>query len=448
VPIAVFAAVMIGGVAVAATGSGGIQFKVAAPVTVQALGVDIANPAVGQTVTAGAKIVAERETVLESAVIAVRDPDGKIVDFPNVFNYSLGTTQQVFVKSKAFDKAGVYTYFFAYKFNGRWTGLAPRQTFTVGSGGPAPTPTATTGPTAAPTGEPSPSGSAPSTGTPGGGGTTPPSGPVLGCMPTPSRCGWPDTTNTGVKPGTALTVRTGNLTATNGATYTNLDIRGCVTIPDGVNNVTIRNTRITCGASVAVDAEDHPHTGLLFENVEVDMAGQFFGRGIAGSGFTARRVWWHNGSDCSHYNSNVIIEDSFCDLALYTGPGDPHLDGFQSGGGDNVILRHNTIRNPNGQTSAIINGPNLDVLSPQTNVRILDNLMTGGGFTVYCNAHSEQHPAQVPTVEFRGNRIARTYYRLYSTPRSGYWGPMTDCANVPGANTTVWDEDNTPVPLG
>ena len=322
---------------------------------------------------------------------------------------------------------------------------------------PTPSPSATLSPSPSPSPTVQPSPSVTPTAT-----TAPPSptptvtvtpsptvtGPVLGCMPAPSRCGWPDATNTGVPAGTVLTVRQGDLTAVNGGVYDRLDIRGCVSIPNGVNNVVIRNSRITCGGPLPVDAEDYPHSGILIEDVEVDMAGNFFGRGIAGGGFTARRVWWHNGSDCSHYNSDVVIEDSFCDLARYTGSGDPHLDGFQSGGGDGVLLRHNTIRNPNGQTSAIINGPDLNVLSAQTNVRIVDNLMAGGGFTVYCNAHSEQHPAQVPTTEFRGNRIARAYYQLYSTPRGGYWGPMTDCGGVPGVETTVWDEDLTPVPIG
>ena len=50
---------LVGGVALAATGGAGIRFNVASPVTVQALGVDLSNAAVGQPVTAGAKIVAE-----------------------------------------------------------------------------------------------------------------------------------------------------------------------------------------------------------------------------------------------------------------------------------------------------------------------------------------------------------------------------------------------------
>ena len=47
------------------------------------------------------------------------------------------------------------------------------------------------------------------------------------------------------------------------------------------------------------------------------------------------------------------------------------------------------------------------------------------------------------SVEFSGNRIAKTYW-----PKGGYWGPMTDCAGVPGVSTTLWDETGSAVPLG
>jgi hypothetical protein len=168
-------------------------------------------------------------------------------------------------------------------------------------------------------------------------------------------------------------------------------------------------------------------------------------RALTGSGFTARRVFWHGGADCVHFGSNVVIEDSFCELLRLPlhYPGDPHLDGFQSAGGSDVVIRHNTIINPNDSTSAIINGTRSGP-APQLNVRIINNLMAGGGWTVYCNAREQTPPS---TIEFRDNRIARTHFRFSSRSRGGgYWGPMTDCKGVPGAETTVWDEDNTPIP--
>ena len=326
------------------------------------------------------------------------------------------------------------------KANGGFTldcdpAVAPSPSPSTTSPSPSPTTApATTPPVTTPPVSPSPS---PTT-----------TGPTQSnnCMVNPHLCGFPDTTNTGVKPGSTLTTVAG-FTAKSNVTYQNLNINGCVSIPVGVNNVIIRNSRINCSGTLPIDAEDHPHTGLLFEDVEINMGGNFFGRGIAGGGFTARRVWWHNGSDCSHFNSSVVIEDSFCDVSLYTGSQDPHLDGFQSGGGSGVVLRHNTIRNPNFQTSAIINGPATPPLDPQFNVRIVNNLMTGGGYTVYCNAHQA---ATVPTIEFSGNRIAMNYYKggdFHGV--SGQYGPTTDCTDVPASMRTgnVIDETGAPLPI-
>jgi hypothetical protein len=228
-------------------------------------------------------------------------------------------------------------------------------------------------------------------------------------------------------------------------------------------NVIIRNVRIISTCSYAAIDLEFSNVSALIENVEIDMSqlanttaftGRLNQRSITGDNFTARRVWWHGGSDCVHFGSNVLIEDSFCEVASGAGyPGDPHLDGFQSAGGSNVTIRHNTIRNPNDQTSAIINGTTPGVSPPQFNVRIVGNLMAGGGYTVYCNAHDAATPA---TIEFRDNRISLRYYtwpiiqtgpRTHRLDRGGFWGPTTGCLGIPGYSTNVWDEDNRRLPL-
>jgi len=63
------------------------------------------------------------------------------------------------------------------------------------------------------------------------------------CLPQPSACGYPDATNTGVPPGTALTPSGSQTVTTNGAVLNGLDITGTVTV--AADNVTIENSRIT-----------------------------------------------------------------------------------------------------------------------------------------------------------------------------------------------------------
>lgn len=255
-------------------------------------------------------------------------------------------------------------------------------------------------------------------------------------MPVPSACGWPDATNTGTHG--PLTVVQGSVTlSTPGMVYADRDVRGCLRIT--AKNVTVRNVRVTCGAPYAIainsgtggDAWWDPDANLLIEDVEIDHAGQLEGKGIAFTGYTARRVWYHNGSDCAHFGVNVVIEDSFCDI-IAGGPNDgPHYDGFQSDGGRNIVLRHNTIRVPYSQTSAILMSTNTSAIR---DVAIVDNLVAGGGWTIYCST-TAGGPV-LGTFVFSGNRVAKTYF-----PRGGFWGPLTGCPS----SGAIWDDSGLPI---
>jgi hypothetical protein len=58
-----------------------------------------------------------------------------------------------------------------------------------------------------------------------------------------------------------------------------------------------------------------------------------------------------------------------------------HFNGFQTFGGSGHTFRHNTIRNPCDQTSAISVGTNTGGVSKVT---VENNLLAGGGWTLYC----------------------------------------------------------------
>jgi beta-glucanase (GH16 family) len=162
--------ILIGGAAVAAPLALS-RYEVAGPVTVQALDLDTATPAVGQPVKAAATVVAEQALTFDYVAVAVRDPAGRNVDFPGTPHWQLGTTPKAYTATRTFDRAGTYTYWFAYKMNGRWTDLSPRKTFTVGASSAPTTSGPTTPSTTAPpaTSAPAPSAtttSAPPTGSP------------------------------------------------------------------------------------------------------------------------------------------------------------------------------------------------------------------------------------------------------------------------------------------
>lgn len=277
-------------------------------------------------------------------------------------------------------------------------------------------------------------------------------------MTRPSVCGYPDSTNTGVPAGALLTTRNGDVHLNAPGVYTNLNITGCVLIE--ASNVTLRNSRITgdCWFSIRTTINPNGVTGLLIEDTEIVLSATKNGSyGICCSNFTMNRVWIHGspngnaGADCIYLNSNAFVRNSFCEVGILPGnpPGNPnatsaHADGMSSDGGNNVELDHNTIRNPNQQTSAILISTNSGSI---TNFRIRNSLMAGGGYTVYCGTDSGGVDAG--TV-FTNNRIARDWNG--SAPgyyvNGGFFGPTTHCRAAEGVTVSgnVWDESGLALP--
>ena len=104
------------------------------------------------------------------------------------------------------------------------------------------------------------------------------------------------------------------------------------------------------------------------------------------------------------------------------------------------MYRHNTIRNACSQTSAILISTNT---SPIRNVTITDNLMAGGGYTLYCDAGPDVQGTETVT----GNRIAKTFFGAgragasdSSSRGGGYWGPTTECDDADTYSGNVWDD--------
>jgi Bacterial TSP3 repeat len=263
--------------------------------------------------------------------------------------------------------------------------------------------------------------------------------PGVNCMPNPSACGFPDVENTGPRVAAGdLQLVNSNVTLDRpGQIYENKDVHGCITVTAA--NITVRNVRITgCGGVFGPPAGNA--MGLLLEDVEIDDDGDLFGTQCC-SNFTARRVFFHNGGDCVTAEANVTVEDSFCtmgpdhdddgwaDSTDFCNDPEAHFDGFQSDFTmSNVTFHHNTIRNPCNQTSAILIGH----VGPTSRDIVIDqNLMAGGGYTVYCEDLGRDVPRQILT----NNRFSRVFF-----PNAGSFGPTTSCATPDVlAAGNVWD---------
>jgi hypothetical protein len=276
-------------------------------------------------------------------------------------------------------------------------------------------------------------------------------GAGMTCMPAPSACGFPDVTNTGVTPGTPLTPVSGTVTlSTPGQVYENKVVTGAIVVT--APNVTIRNVRlIDTDPYYAVSVKngnswENTQANLTLDHVEINLNGHLDIKGIAFNGYTARNVLFHNGADCAHMGVNVTIQDSYCLLGpdansdgqpdsrdFCNGP--DHYDGFQSDGGDGITLRHNTIRNPCGQTSAILMSTNTE---PIRNVVIDANLASGGGYTIYCGTDSGGVAAN---TTYTNNVFSKEFYA-----KGGYYGASTSCEGVAKASNNGWDGNFVPPP--
>ena len=253
--------------------------------------------------------------------------------------------------------------------------------------GPRPTPPP------APTGGPStpPPVDDPSTPPPSGDPSTPPPGG------TPSS--YPDGTNTGAK-GT-LTPRSGDITVNvNGTILENIDLKGAIRVY--ADNVTIRNVKITTGGywPILFDGK-----GGVVEDATI--VGTVDSQAcIGGSNMTIRRLNCSGAGDGVKLGSNSTMTDSYIH-DLGTGP-DSHNDGCELGS-KNVTVRHNTILNAQGQTAAVFIGAS----APSTNILVEDNVLAGGGYTVYGPDPGSSN------VKVVNNKFSTRYFA-----KSGSYGPV------------------------
>lgn len=233
--------------------------------------------------------------------------------------------------------------------------------------------------------------------------------------------GWPDASSTGVPAGTSLTIVNSDVNITvAGTIYENRDVRGCITV--NAPNVIIRKSKVSCPGGAISSLS----TNLLVEDVTIECQSKVQTAAIGADNYTARRV---NVSKCENLlwaGDNVTIEDSYLhDPIPYDPETDPHVDGIQMYFGSNVTMRHNRIyagNKSNVANSAIIT-------QYASNVTIDNNLLAGGGYTVYCND--------------KGSGVLRVTNNHFSTiffPKVGLYGPWLNCKNQSQVTGNVYHE--------
>jgi hypothetical protein len=271
---------------------------------------------------------------------------------------------------------------------------------------PTPTPSAT--PSATPTPTPSP---------------TPTPTPTAS---TTAPAAFPNGSTTGVPAGATLTSYTGpTIITTAGTVIDSKTITSCLTIK--ADNVTIRNSLIRGNCFFNVLNEDSKN--LVLTDVEIDgLNANPAGAGVGVSNYSCTRCDIHGTGDGAKMSSSTTIRDSFIhDLAFGN---DSHNDGVQISDGSTIVLDHNSI-NPTATnaTSAILIKADFGAIA---NVKVTNNLLAGGAWTVYAGDGFSCCPDATGVV-ISGNKFSTVVW-----PKGGYYGPITNTGSGVTVSSNTW----------
>jgi hypothetical protein len=251
--------------------------------------------------------------------------------------------------------------------------------------------------------------------------------------------GWPGPANTGVVPGTALTVVTGDQTFSGtGETIVGKEFRGFVRVTG--KNITFRNCifrgRATSGNNALLDTEQGTNTVIEdSEFVPANPAATI--DNIAARNTSIYRANIHGGVDGVKANRNTLIQDSWIhDMTWFAsdpnqGGGATHNDGVQSFAGEfNVVLRHNRI------DMSTTKNANAAWQSSARDSRAENNLLDGGGCTLNF-AHGSA--GSIGGIAVVGNRFGRNSF--FDCPIL-----LSTQANLAQNSGNVWADTGTPIP--
>jgi hypothetical protein len=268
---------------------------------------------------------------------------------------------------------------------------------------------------------------------------------VARCTGQSSACGtYPDATNTGIPAGMKLLAVPGQVSKGPGWYYDprgwvevdgdgavleglsipyNVDVTGSdVTIKDDAIRVTGNSFGVSLRHTHNVTIEDsdifggNTGSGRLMVGIK-DIFGDCVGTQVLGNNI------WYTGTGIQIYGG--LIENNYIhDMGYISGD---HVNGITSNGSTTPLtIKHNTVLVNHSQTDAIGLFEDFGV---EANVLITDNLLAGGGYTIY-GGQNPGGPASY-NIRITNNLISRAYYA-----QGGFFGPAT--AFNPGGSGNVW----------
>jgi hypothetical protein len=219
------------------------------------------------------------------------------------------------------------------------------------------------------------------------------------CNTTWSSCGYPDKTNTGIPSGLFLRPSDGEVRiVTDNAVVEGLEIIGSIFVE--ATNVTIRNSRIVPEAGAAAISITPTSTGFSLIDSEIIGDGKTQ-NGASGFG-TFLRNNIHGFENGLNLSGPSLVTDNY--IHRMAGSPEAHFDGIEINSGSGIIIRHNTVINDQGQTSAVMLDNWAGGLS---DIVVDDNLLIGGGYTLYLDGRFGGGAVDEPSIQITNNRIGK-----------------------------------------
>lgn len=284
---------------------------------------------------------------------------------------------------------------------------------------------------------------------------SPPASQTKNCFATPSACGYPDSTNSGASAGTATVAKSGDQRISSPGTYTGWNVtNGSVEI--SASNVTIKDFVVTNSGDTSHDVLIDPGVSNVtiedstLRGAAANRALQYAVQNAAGSSVIGVRLNMYYCTEC--WSGPGVLKDSYAN-ANGVIAGSHYEDIYYGGGGGALIVSHDTLYNPQSQTAVIFTKGDFGDI---TAVRITNNLLAGGGYTVYGGLSGSGNV--VGPVSVTGNRFGRclgsSKYDGYGYtcsggsdshgyyPHSGYYGVAADFRNaVTTWSGNYWDDN-------
>ncbi|MFI5005557.1 MAG: hypothetical protein ACHQE6_11150 [Solirubrobacterales bacterium] len=266
-------------------------------------------------------------------------------------------------------------------------------------------------------------------------------GQPTNCIDAPSACGYPDSTNSGVPAGTTLTPRSGEVSVTSaGTTVKDLAVTGEILVE--ANNTTLEDDEAIASAGsgnrgiyIAPGV-----TGTVLNHVTCHGEGKGSQYCVFNKSTSTKieHSYLYNCGEC--LNGPGTVTDSFFDVTAVIS-GEHYEDIYYGGGEGPLIVNHDTMLNPQGQTATVFASNDF---GDQTTLTITNNLLAGGGYTLYGGASctTGECGAVKGPVTVSGNRFSNKYY-----PESGYYGVGSYFNNaVTTWSGNFWDDTLKTVP--